>query len=109
MVKEPRAGRVKTRLGRGIGMTAAAWWYRHQAARTLRRLSDPRWRILLAVSPNREGMRSRVWPGHLPRIGQGGGDLGQRMARILAATPGPSVLIGSDIPDIRQDFLSGGF
>ena len=109
MVKEPRAGRVKTRLGRGIGMTAAAWWYRHQAARTLRRLSDPRWRILLAVSPNREGMRSRVWPGHLPRIGQGGGDLGQRMARILAATPGPSVLIGSDIPGIGRAHIAGAF
>ena len=28
MVKEPRAGRVKTRLGQSIGMTAAAWWFR---------------------------------------------------------------------------------
>jgi rSAM/selenodomain-associated transferase 1 len=109
MVKEPRAGRVKTRLGRGIGMIAAAWWYRHQAARTLRRLDDPRWRIMLAVSPDREGMESRVWPGHLSRIRQGGGDLGQRMARALAATPGPSVLIGSDIPDVRRAHIAGAF
>ena len=37
MVKAPVAGRVKTRLGCDIGMTNAAWWYRHQTARILRR------------------------------------------------------------------------
>ncbi len=109
MVKEPRAGRVKTRLGRSIGMTRAAWWYRHQVVRLLRRLQDPRWRIVLAVSPDRDGMQSRVWPAHAPRLRQGGGDLGQRMARALAATPGPSVLIGSDIPGIRRAHIVAAF
>ena len=42
MVKEPRAGRVKTRLGKDIGLTAAAWWFRHQVKRLLRRIDDPR-------------------------------------------------------------------
>ena len=51
MVKEPRPGRVKTRLGRDIGMTCAAWWFRHQTRRLLRRLDDPRWQMVLAVSP----------------------------------------------------------
>ena len=50
MVKAPVAGRVKTRLGRDIGMTNAAGWYRHQTAGLLRRLRDPRWRIVLAVA-----------------------------------------------------------
>jgi glycosyltransferase A (GT-A) superfamily protein (DUF2064 family) len=27
MVKEPRPGKVKTRLGNDIGMVNAAWWY----------------------------------------------------------------------------------
>mgnify|MGYP000911862044 CR=1 FL=1 len=42
MVKEPHPGRVKTRLGRDIGLTASAWWFRHQVAGLLRRIEDPR-------------------------------------------------------------------
>ena len=75
MLKEPRPGRVKTRLGRDIGMGAAAWWFRHQTGRLLRRLEDPRWQLILAVAPDRDGLQSRVWPAHLPRLPQGGGDL----------------------------------
>ena len=67
MIKEPRPGRVKTRLGREIGMTAAAWWFRHQTRRLLRRLQDPRWELILSVAPDREALQSRVWPAHLPR------------------------------------------
>ncbi|HGG64530.1 MAG TPA: hypothetical protein ENK34_08155, partial [Rhodobacteraceae bacterium] len=73
MVKEPRAGRVKTRLGRDIGMVPAAWWFRHSVQRLLRNVADPRWNFLLAVSPDFEGLRSRVWPEHLQRIPQGRG------------------------------------
>ena len=62
MVKEPRPGRVKTRLAAGIGRVPAAWWYRHQTARLLRRLRDPGWDLVLAVSPDIEGMTSRIWP-----------------------------------------------
>ena len=52
MVKEPRAGRVKTRLGRDIGMTGAAWWFRHQVSRLLREVQDPRWELILSVAPD---------------------------------------------------------
>ncbi len=62
MLKEPRPGRVKTGLGRDIGMTAAAWWFRHQCRRLLRELDDPRWRLVIAVSPDAEGRASRIWP-----------------------------------------------
>ena len=82
MVKEPRPGRVKTRLGKDIGMTASAWWFRHQVARVLRQLRDPRWRIVLAVSPD-AATASPVFPHDLPRIPQGRGDLGKRMARAM--------------------------
>ena len=108
MVKEPRAGRVKTRLGRGIGMTRAAWWYRHQTGRTLRNLRDSRWQIVLSVSPD-TAKKSRHWPGDLPRFPQGGGDLGQRMRRALMATPGPSLLVGSDIPGITRAQIARAF
>ncbi|MGD9862708.1 MAG: TIGR04282 family arsenosugar biosynthesis glycosyltransferase [Pseudodonghicola sp.] len=107
MVKEPRPGQVKTRLGRQIGPVPAAWWYRHQCAQVLRRLRDPRWQIVLAVAPDR-AVRSRVWPGDLPRLPQGGGDLGQRMARLLGRS-GPVCLIGSDIPALRRAHIARAF
>lgn len=110
MLKEPRAGRVKTRLGQEIGMTAAAWWFRHQSAALLRRLQDPRWQLSLAVSPDRAGLGSRVWPGHLPRLSQGEGDLGRRMARLFrTAPPGPMLIIGADIPDLGPGHVAGAF
>jgi hypothetical protein len=110
-LKEPRPGRVKTRLGRDIGMTGAAWWFRHQAARLIRRLGrDPRWRTVLAVSPGREGLASRVWPARLPRWPQGPGDLGCRMGRALRAMPsGPVIIIGADIPGLRPAHVAEGF
>lgn len=110
MLKEPRPGRVKTRLGREIGMVPAAWWFRHQAAQLLRAAEDPRWRLVLAVSPDRAGMQSRVWPAHLPRLPQGAGDLGDRMARILRSLPpGPVCIIGADVPGIRAAHVARAF
>ncbi len=114
-LKEPRPGRVKTRLGREIGMVGAAWWFRHQAARLIRRLGhDRRWRTVLAVSPGRDGLASRVWPAHLPRRPQGPGDLGDRMGRALRAMPpemppGPVIIIGADIPGLRPAHVAEGF
>ncbi len=114
-LKEPRPGRVKTRLGREIGMVGAAWWFRHQAARLIRRVGrDPRWRTVLAVSPGRQGLASRVWPAHLPRRPQGPGDLGDRMGRALRAMPpemppGPVIIIGADIPGLRPAHVAEGF
>ncbi len=110
MVKEPRPGRVKTRLGRDISMVGAAWWFRHQTRSLIRRLRDPRWQIVLAVSPDREGLTSRVWPADLPRAAQGRGDLGDRMGRMLRGMPlGPVCLIGADIPGITRAHIARAF
>jgi rSAM/selenodomain-associated transferase 1 len=110
-LKEPRPGQVKTRLGREIGMTDAAWWFRHQSARLIRRLGvDRRWRTVLAVSPDREGLSSRIWPAHLPRWPQGRGDLGDRMSRVLRGMrPGPAIIIGADIPGVTAAHIAEGF
>ncbi|MEO1138868.1 MAG: TIGR04282 family arsenosugar biosynthesis glycosyltransferase [Pseudomonadota bacterium] len=110
MLKEPRPGRVKTRLGREMGLTQAAWWFRHQAARLIRRLEDPRWQLILAVSPDHAGLQSRVWPPHLERMPQGSGDLGARMSRILRVRPpGPVCIVGADIPGISCAHVARAF
>jgi len=110
-VKTPRPGRVKTRLGRDIGMTAAAWWFRHQSRALIRRLSrDPRWVTRLAVAPDVEGMTTRALPIRPQRTPQGGGDLGDRMGRVLgAAPPGPALIIGADIPGIEPSDIADAF
>ncbi len=110
MVKEPVAGRVKTRLGRDIGMVQAAWWFRRQSQRLIRAVADPRWRLVLAVSPDRTGLMSRFWPGHVPRVPQGSGNLGDRMGRMLRSMPtGPVCVIGADIPRIDRTQISHAF
>lgn len=109
MLKEPRPGRVKTRLGRDIGMVPAAWWFRHLCRALLRRLNSPKWHLLLAISPDR-AINSRIWPAHLRRIAQGPGNLGQRMARLFRhLPPGPVVIIGADIPGITPRHITNAF
>lgn len=110
MLKVPQPGRVKTRLGAEMGMVGAAWWFRHQMRGLLRRLIDPRWELILAVSPDVEGLKSRVWPAHFPRVAQGHGTLGDRMARVFRDLPaGPVVIIGGDIPGIQKHHITEAF
>jgi len=110
MLKQPRAGRVKTRLGRDIGMVGAAWWFRHQVARLLRQIEDPRWQVVLAVAPDTATFNGREWPEHFIKVPQGQGDLGDRMARMLRSMPpGPVCVIGGDIPGITRMHVARAF
>ena len=110
-VKAPRHGAVKTRLARDVGATAAAAFYRATTAALLRRLGrDPRWRLSLAVTPDLDAAGAGFWPAGIPRLAQGGGDLGRRMERALRAPPsGPVVVVGSDIPAIRAGHVARAF
>ena len=110
MVKEPRPGRVKTRLGKDLGMVQAATWYRQQTLSTLRRLTDPRWQIVLAVSPDKHAQSSTIWPSSFERVPQGKGSLGDRMLRLLKSSKmSKTCIIGSDIPDIQRAHISASF
>ncbi|MGD9920645.1 MAG: DUF2064 domain-containing protein [Pseudorhodoplanes sp.] len=102
MVKAPLPGTVKTRLSRRVGATEALRFYRVTTDRLIRNLArDTRWQLVLAVSPDNRRCAT-FWPASLPRLAQGPGALGTRMARLLHASPGrPIVLIGSDIPGLR--------
>jgi rSAM/selenodomain-associated transferase 1 len=110
MAREPRAGAVKTRLAREIGAAAALRFYRAATMNMLRRLShDPRWRTVLAVAPD-GAIASPVWPPGVVRMGQGSGDLGSRMQRVFSRLPpGPVVIAGTDIPEIRAAHIARAF
>ncbi len=110
--KVPRLGRVKSRLARDIGPVRALAFYRRTLARLLHRLSrDRRWRLVLAGTPDREVGRLAPWrslslPSRVPRVGQGTGDLGRRMARTFRSMPaGPVVIVGTDIPDVTREHI----
>jgi hypothetical protein len=110
-VKAPRLGAVKTRLARDIGQYEAWRFYRDTTRLMLRRLSGrASWRLWLAVTPDEFAVRAGFWPAAIPRMGQGHGDLGARMARAFAAMPpGPAVLIGADIPAVRRSHIETAF
>lgn len=100
MAKAPVAGQTKSRLAADIGPQAAADW----AHRTLwrlcaRLLGSSRWTLHLAVTP--DGADPDLFPPQVPRLPQGGGDLGQRMERLLASGMGRTrLIIGSDLPSL---------
>ncbi len=110
MLKIPILGRVKTRLARQVGAVAATAFYRHTSAAVLGRLArDRRWETSLAVTPDR-GVCNGVWPRSIKRQAQGGGDLGARMQRIMAhPSPGPVIIIGTDIPAVRACHIAAAF
>jgi uncharacterized protein len=110
MVKDPQAGRVKTRLARGIGAVGAVQFYRHTTRAVLSRVVSAReWRTVLAVSPD-AAIQARAFPFHMYRTPQGRGDLGQRMQRVMDRAPrGPVLIIGSDIPGITATHIRDGF
>ncbi|MEZ5893292.1 MAG: TIGR04282 family arsenosugar biosynthesis glycosyltransferase [Parvularculaceae bacterium] len=110
-VKAPVAGRVKTRLAKDIGAGRAAAIFRLLMNHTLREAEKSGFRVILAVDPAGAAHASaRFWPAHLPRVAQGKGDLGARMARAFDhAPPGPAVIIGADAPGLRVRHLRAAF
>lgn len=110
MVKAAAAGRVKTRLARDIGVIRATAFYRHTSAAVIARLAnDARWQTVLAVTPD-SALAEPIWPAAMMRIAQGPGDLGARMRRVFAVLPpGPAVIVGTDIPAIRNRDIAAAF
>ena len=101
MVKEPAAGRVKTRLAREIGAVQATAFYRKTLFAVLRRLARPgRWKTELDITPD-AAVASPIWPKGIARRAQGRGDLGERMQRVMdSSPPGPVIVIGTDVPTV---------
>lgn len=109
-VRAPALGHGKRRLAGEIGDVAAVRFERSMIALLLRRLTDQRWQLRIAVTPDGARRRARHWRRGLEVFGQGGGDLGRRMRRALCGAPrGPAVLIGSDIPALAARHVADAF
>lgn len=112
MAKAPICGGVKTRLAREIGAVAAAAVYRHLTAGSLRGLAkDPRWKAVLAVSPDVAiGARFEAWGFARHRVNQGKGGLDRRMQRLFDRVgEGPAIIVGSDIPFVTPQIIADAF
>ncbi len=112
MAKAPAMGRVKTRLAKDVGLVEATRFYRVALARLIRRLAaDPRWRTVIAASPDTQALPDQIWLQDADAVvPQGEGDLGARMQRVFDTAPkGPVVIIGSDIPDISAHHIAHAF
>jgi rSAM/selenodomain-associated transferase 1 len=117
MARRPQAGRVKTRLARDVGEAEALRFYRRQLGELRRTLArSRRWRTIFALAPDRGKSPPELalaGGGGPDAMRQGGGDIGERMERILlpgaAAAACPLVIVGSDIPGVRPAMIAHAF
>lgn len=107
MARRPILGQGKRRLAADIGDCAAHRFQRVALGRLLQRLgADPRWRLCLAITPD-EPLECL---GVDFVVGQGEGDLGQRMMRLSQrSAPGPLLFIGSDTPEVATADIEAAF
>jgi len=111
MARAPAFGQGKTRLARGVGRSAALRINRALQAHTLRVAMRGDWTTVLAVAPDRSCFAKLpgVWPARAKRIPQGGGDLGDRLARVMRRARGAVAVIGTDCPDVSPHDISTVF
>ncbi len=107
-VKEPRIGRVKTRLARDIGMIKAWRFYKRTVRGLIKRVGFGNWQTVICVSP--DGYKGAFFDKRFKIVPQGRGDLGQRMQRVFDNVgTGPVVLIGGDIPSVGKHHIKNAF
>lgn len=107
MLKEPVAGRVKTRLGRDIGVGPATGLYRALVRGLMREVLASGLPAVIAVDRPYAALRTS-WHRRfgVPLIAQGRGDLGARLRRLYDGAPGgPVAFLGSDTPEIHAGDL----
>ncbi|MFC7221386.1 DUF2064 domain-containing protein [Streptomyces polyrhachis] len=103
IAKEPRPGRVKTRLQRGCSPEEAAALARAALADTLATgLAVPAARRVLVL----EGAVGDWLPGGYEVVAQEGDALDERIAAAFAGVSGPAVLVGMDTPQFTPELLA---
>jgi uncharacterized protein len=115
-VREPVAGRVKTRLAAEVGPVAALRVYRALAEQAVAAARDSGAEVRVHCTPPDEDARRRVaaWlGGGVAYLPQAPGGLGERMraafAEAFAAGHARVVVIGSDLPEMSPAVLAEAF
>ncbi|HEX8295980.1 MAG TPA: TIGR04282 family arsenosugar biosynthesis glycosyltransferase [Chthoniobacteraceae bacterium] len=106
MLKAPTAGAVKTRLGRDLGMPAAAAIYRRLVEHQMNQL-PPGWPVRICFAPAEAPSAMQDWLGeshaYSPQVE---GDLGERLTDAakthFAATDAPLAIVGGDCPALTR-------
>lgn len=98
----PTPGEAKTRLIPALGAEGAARLHERLTERALGVLRASGLPVELR-STGAEPQAFQDWLGGVAVVDQGGGGLGERMRR--AAAPYPSIMVGSDIPDLGPDHI----
>lgn len=110
--KAPRLGVGKTRLARTLGRVQARRISRSLQQLTLRMACDGRWvtRLMITARTDLKLSLPGIWPpvDQMSRHLQGGGDLGERLARAFDHD-GPVAVIGADCPLLTRAALVQGF
>ena len=110
--KAPQMGGVKRRLAKDIGHIRATFWYRSQVANLIKRLNRklPVRKYLFITPQNSKGFFKYYAKGNWRIKYQSKGHLGKRMADAMSRVGnGPCILIGSDIPDIKYEYIRLAF
>jgi rSAM/selenodomain-associated transferase 1 len=102
--KAPIAGGVKSRLARGIGVIAAAMWYRRTLTKTIATANRSGVSSKIAAAPSAASFK-RASPYHRRVCDQPMGDLGRRMAAVAKRSRGACMIVGSDIPELSPSLL----
>ena len=110
MLKYPEPGRVKTRLGRVIGMSQAARLYRGFVLRLMESCKSVGYEVVLSCHPDRPVHDYKKWLGSGYRfVVQDGDDLGLNMMGCFERVFGMGfkrvVLVGSDLPHLSMGYM----
>ncbi len=105
--KAPAMGKAKTRLAADIGKAHAHRLYRTMLSKVIRRVQDPRWDTVLMATPARAIGNVREWDG-LIQMPQASGSLSPRLLAAFAHK-GPSLVIGTDCPQVTRTDIAEGF
>ncbi len=113
-IKSPEKSRVKTRLAKGVGQTAALELYRCFVMDVLDMVQSTPWALRVYYYPGNASDRIRSWLGDdLELFPQRGATLGDKMENALADTFAAgfnrAVLIGSDLPDLPSGIIDKAF
>ena len=113
-LRAPEKGRVKTRLAKSLGDSAALSLYQSFVLDILDMLVRTRYPIIICGHPKEEIASIDTWlGGNFPCWPQTGNSLGHKMAnafsRAFSEGFDRAVLIGSDIPDLPERIMEQAF